>query len=154
MSERSGIHLNAGDSGWPVAAAAEAQPHKDGTGADPHPKATQVIDGVVRSSTETQIVTVSGSPTGGTFTLTYSGQTTAGIAFNASASAVQSALEALSNIAPGDVVVTGSAAAGYEVRFAGTLADEDVSQMTASGASLTGGTSPSVAVATRVEGEE
>jgi len=99
---------------------------------------------------EVQTVTVTGAPTGGTFTLTYSGQTTAGIAFNANAAAVQSALEALSNIAPGDVAVTGTGP--YTVTFEGTLADTDVAQMTASGASLTGGTTPSVTVTTGTAG--
>src|SRR5689334_1738640 len=47
-----------------------------------------------------QTVVIHGSPTGGTFTLTFSGQTTADIAYNANASAVQSALIALSNLAP------------------------------------------------------
>ncbi len=88
---------------------------------------------------EVQSVTITGGPTGGTFTLTYSGQTTAGIAYNAAASAVQTALEALSNLAPGDVVVTGNAGGPYTVAFAGTLAATNVAQMTASGASLTGG---------------
>ena len=101
---------------------------------------------------EVQTVTVTGGPTGGTFTLTYSGQTTAGIAYNAAASAVQSALEALSNIAPGDVAVTGAAGGPYTVTFEGTLADTNVAQMTASGASLTGGTSPGVTVATTTSG--
>ena len=39
----------------------------------------------------------------GAFTLTVDGETTAAIAFNATAAAVQAALEALSNIKPGDV---------------------------------------------------
>ncbi len=43
---------------------------------------------------------------GGTFTLSFAGQTTSAISYNATAAAVQSALEALSNIAAGDVVVT------------------------------------------------
>jgi hypothetical protein len=98
------------------------------------------------NSNEVQNVTITGSPTGGTFTLTYAGQTTSGIAYNASASTVQSALEALSNIAPGDVVVTGTGP--YTVTFTGTLAGSNVAQMTASGASLTGGTSPAVNVTT------
>lgn len=41
-----------------------------------------------------------------TFTLTVNGQTTSAITEGASAATVQSALEALSNVAPGDVVVT------------------------------------------------
>lgn len=103
---------------------------------------------------EVQTVTITGSPTGGTFTLTYSGQTTAGIAFNANAAAVQSALVALSNLEPGDVTVGGGAGPGtpWTVTFGGSLAAVDVALMTASGASLTGGTSPAVGVATTTPG--
>lgn len=43
--------------------------------------------------------------TGGFFKLIYNGQTTADIDWNASAADVQAALEALSNVAPGDVLV-------------------------------------------------
>jgi hypothetical protein len=97
---------------------------------------------ICTDSMVTKTVTITGTPTGGTFTLTYNGQTTSGIAYNAAASAVQTALEALSNLAPGDVSVTGGPgpATPYSVVFAdgGTLA--------ASGASLTGGSSPSVTV--------
>lgn len=78
--------------------------------------------------------------TGGTFTLTYDGQTTANIAYNASTAAVQGALEALSNIAPGDVVVSGSAGS-YNVEFRGTLAGTNVTKMVADSTNLTGGSS-------------
>lgn len=81
-----------------------------------------------------QTVTVTGSPTGGTFTLTYKGQTTAGIAYNAAASAVQSALTALSTVGAGNATVTG--AGPYTVAFVGTLA-QDTTLLTASGAALT-----------------
>lgn len=101
---------------------------------------------------EVQTATITGTPTGGTFTLTYSGQTTGAIAFNAAASVVQTALIALSNIGPGDVTVTGSAGGPYTVTFGGTLAATDVAAMTASGASLTGGTSPGVTIATPTAG--
>ena len=37
---------------------------------------------------EVQTVTLTGAPTGGTFTLTYGGQTTSGIAFDAAAATV------------------------------------------------------------------
>jgi len=98
---------------------------------------------------EKQTVTITGTPTGGTFTLTYSGQTTAGIAYNANAATVQAALEALSNIGVGDVTVTGGPGPGtpWVVEFTGTLALTNVALMTASGAGLTGGISPAVAVA-------
>jgi hypothetical protein len=100
---------------------------------------------------EAQTVTISGGVTGGTFTLTYSGQTTAAIAWNAASSAVQSALVALSNLAAGDVTVTGSAGGPWTVTFGGTLASQNVAAMTASAASLTGGT-PAIAVATATAG--
>lgn len=101
---------------------------------------------------DVQTVTITGAPTGGTFTLTYSGQTTAGIAFDAVFGAVQVALEALNNLAPGDVVVTGGPgpATPYVVTFRPGMGD--VAQMTASGAGLTGGVAPAVSVVTTTPG--
>lgn len=100
---------------------------------------------------EAQTVTITGVPTGGTFTLTYSAQTTAAIAFNAAASAVQTALAALSNVGSANVTVSGSAGGPYTVTFQGALAATDVAQMTAT-SSLTGGTTPAVAVTTATAG--
>ncbi|WP_039942974.1 hypothetical protein [Streptomyces himastatinicus] len=100
---------------------------------------------------EVQTVTITGGPTGGTFTLTYSGQTTAAIAYNATAAAVQTALEALSNVNPGDMTVTGNAGGPYTVTFGGQYLGDNVAQMTATG-SFTGGSSPAVAVATTTAG--
>jgi hypothetical protein len=102
---------------------------------------------------EVQSVAITGSPTGGTFTLTFSGQTTSAISYNASASAVQAALEALSNIAPGDVTCTDGPLPGaaVTVTFGGAYAGADVAQMTATG-SLTGGTTPAVTVTTTTPG--
>jgi hypothetical protein len=54
-----------------------------------------------------QVVTISGSPTGGTFTLTYSAQTTSAIDYNATETAVMTALQALSTIGAGGCIVTG-----------------------------------------------
>lgn len=102
--------------------------------------------------TEVQTVTITGVPTGGTFTLTFDGETTAAIAYNAAASAVQAALEALSNVSAGDVTVTGSAGGPYTVTFGGKYSQQNVPAMTASGAGLTGGTSPDVAIATATAG--
>jgi hypothetical protein len=104
-----------------------------------------VADG---QTNETQRATITGGPTGGDFTLTYAGQTTAAIPYNASAGAVQAALNDLSNIRVGDVLVTGAAGGPYDVHFTNTLAGQDVAQMTASAAGLTGGTTPGVTVST------
>lgn len=56
---------------------------------------------------EIQQIYMTGFPSSGTFTLTYSGQTTAAIAYNSDATAVQAALIALSNIGPSDIVCSG-----------------------------------------------
>jgi hypothetical protein len=107
----------------------------------------------VGGTSEVQTVTITGTPTGGTFTLTFSGQTTGSIAYNAAAAAVQTALVALSNINPGDVTVGGGPGPGtpYTVTFGGQYASTDVAQMTANG-SFTGGTVPAIAVTTTTPG--
>jgi hypothetical protein len=98
---------------------------------------------------EVQTITEGGSGLT-SFTLTYSGQTTASIDDDATAAEVQAALEALSNIAPGDVVVTGGplGTGPMTVTFGGTLADTNVAQMTAT---PTGGTG-TVTIATTTAG--
>lgn len=92
-----------------------------------------------------QSVTIGGSPTGGTFTLTFGGQTTSAIAYNASASTVQTALQALSTIGAGNATVTGAAGGPWTVTFTGTLGNAAQTLMTASGASLTPSGSVTVA---------
>jgi len=76
--------------------------------------------------------------TGGTFTLTFEGETTSALAFDAAAAAVQTALRALAAIGATGVTVSGSAGGPYTVTFAGTLANKDVQLIDANGASLTG----------------
>lgn len=87
------------------------------------------------SINEVQSVALSVTPTAGTFTLTYAGQTTAGIAYNAAATAVQSALQALSNIGTGNATVTGTGP--WTVTFAGALGAQPIALMTGSGTGLT-----------------
>lgn len=71
------------------------------------------------------------------YTLTYSGQTTASISATATAAQIQAALEALSNIGAGNVSVTGPVGGPNIVTFQGALADSNVAQMTST---PTGGT--------------
>lgn len=105
----------------------------------------------VSATNEVQTVTVTGTPTGGTFTLSYGGQTTSALAYNAAASAVQTALLALSTIGAGNATVSGGAGGPYTVTFVGDLAGENVNAITAA-ASLTGGTTPGVTVVTATPG--
>jgi hypothetical protein len=97
---------------------------------------------------EVQTVTLTGTPTGGTFTLTYDGQVTGPIDFDALAVDVQTALEALSNLEPGDVTVVGTGP--WTVTFAASLGN--VPQMIGNGSGLTGGVGPAVTVATTTPG--
>lgn len=65
-----------------------------------------------------------GTQSSGNFTLTYKSQTTANIAFNATAATVQSALAALTSIPAGAVAVSGSTGGPYTVTFSGALAND------------------------------
>jgi hypothetical protein len=80
---------------------------------------------------------IASDATGGTFTITYSAQTTAANAWNATATDIYNALVALSNIGPTDVLVTGGPGNWY-VEFQGTLAATNVTKMTVTN-TLTGG---------------
>lgn len=95
---------------------------------------------------EQQTVTLTGVPTGGTFTLTFDGQTTSAIAYNASAATVDAALEALSNIGAGDITVTGSSGGPWTVEFGNAMAATNQPQMTADGSNLTGGSGQTISV--------
>lgn len=132
---------------------------------DPHPLLgfggrAMVESGVLLASSivlggtnEQQTITVTGTPTGGNFTLTYDGATTANIAFNAAAAAVQAALELLPNIGVGNVLASGGALPGTPVviTFQNALGRKNVSQMTAAH-TFTGGTTPTIAVTTTTAG--
>lgn len=102
---------------------------------------------------EVQRITITGTPTGGTFTLTFDGNTTAPIAYNASSAVVVAALIALPNIDAAEVTGTGGALPGsaVDITFAGQYAGVNVPVMTASAAGLTGGT-PAIAVTTVTAG--
>lgn len=103
---------------------------------------------------EVQSVTITGGPTAGTFTLSFGGSTTAAIAYNATAAAVASALEALPTIGAGNVTASGGPLPGtaVAVTFVNSLGATNVEQMTAT-SSLTGGTTPAVAVSTTTQGQ-
>lgn len=93
---------------------------------------------------EIDVVTITGAPTGGTFTVTVknvanTSATTAGIAFNASAATVQTAMRGLSTVGGTNASVAGSNGGPWTITFAPSL---EWLTVTASGAGLTGGASP------------
>ena len=85
-------------------------------------------------------------------TITWSGQTTAALPYNATAAQVQTALEALSNIAPGDVTVTGVAGGPWTLTYGGQYLGENVAAVTTTEA-FTGGTTPDITIATTTGGD-
>lgn len=102
----------------------------------------------VLGTSEVQTVTITGAPTGGDWTLTYDGETTAVIAWNAVGPTVAAALNALPNLA--GVTVSGPVGGPYVVTF--PAVDGAVVEMTADGTGLTGGVAPDVGVATTTPG--
>lgn len=105
---------------------------------------------------EEQEFTISGNPTGGTFTLDLNdpangitGASSLAIPYNANATAVQNAIESGIPALAGNVNVVGSSLPGgtMEVEFTGAFAATDMAQFTAS-SSLTGGTSAAVLIST------
>lgn len=105
-----------------------------------------------------QTIRITGAPIGGTFTLTYSGQTTAPIAFDSTANAVATALTALSSIGAGNVTVTGATAGPWLVTFTQTLGAQAIALLLANATSLTpptteGAAAPQIIVATTRNGK-
>lgn len=105
------------------------------------------------SANARQRISISGTPTGGDFTITFSGQTTSAINYNGTAVDVLNALEALSNIAVGDVKVTGGPFPNspVEVEFVGQYANDSVATMTTTD-NFSGGSTPASAVTVLVDG--
>lgn len=79
-----------------------------------------------------------GGATGGTFDLTFNGQTAAGNAYNVSAATLQTAFLALSSVGAGNATIV-AAGSDYLITFTGSLADTTLAP-TVNGASLTGRT--------------
>ncbi len=67
--------------------------------------------------------------TGGSFTLSFDGETTGPLAYNATADNIRAALQSLTAINSGDVSVTGSIGGPWTVEFTGSLAGTDVAAL-------------------------
>ncbi len=106
---------------------------------------------------EAQTLTISGAPTGGTFTITLNFEgvtdTTTAIAYNANAATVQAALESLKNIKAGNIAASGTLSGGMTLTFQNDLAKADIALMTTTD-SLTGGTAPASAIVSTTNGSQ
>jgi hypothetical protein len=95
---------------------------------------------------EIQKLTVTGRPTGGSFTLTYGGNTTGVIPWNATAAQLETAILSLPSIGAGNIMVEGPDGGPWNVTFQGSLKNTNVPLFVANYAGLTGGLMPTVAV--------
>lgn len=93
-----------------------------------------------------QTITIDGAPGVGSFHLLVFGVLTAEIGFNSTAATVQSTLEALSMIDPGDVAVAGPVGGPYQVTFGGKYASAPIPAMVATPSAAMMGAGGSVAV--------
>lgn len=99
---------------------------------------------------ETNVLTI--DATGGDFTMAVNGgPSTGAISESAAAGAVQTALEALANVAPGDVSVTGGAGGPYTLVWGGAYANTNVT-LTTNAAGLTGGAQTAIVTTTQQGG--
>lgn len=103
-----------------------------------------------KGTTVNEEQTVSINATSGTFTLSFEGQTTAPLPFDATNNEVEAALRALSTIGPGNVSVFGPPGS-YRAAFQYKLGGLNLPQMTASSSGLSGGAA-TAAVATVAQG--
>lgn len=108
----------------------------------------------VAGTNEVQTLTVTGTPTGGSFKLRFRGDVTAAIPHNAAAAAVQAALEALPSIGAGNVAGGGGALPGTPVTitFQAALGRLAVELVEVVQQAFTGGATPAAAIAETTPG--
>jgi hypothetical protein len=115
------------------------------TGDDAAAHAFSDVKGVSAASlsliTQNDVQTLTMTATGGTFTLTYKGQTMpTPRANNIALATLQSDLQALSTIGSGNITVTGTAGSNYIITASGALAGTLLDDIIVNNGSLTGGT--------------
>ena len=117
------------------------------------PGATLTVSGLTKAvqyyldhgTDEVQTLTITGIPTGGTFSLSYNGTVVASaIPYNATGATLQTALESYFGV--GNITVTGSAGGPYTVTFTLLWGAMDVALLVLSTNAFTGGTTPSMTI--------
>lgn len=100
---------------------------------------------------EVQVLTPGGTISGGSWTMTANGQTASGIAYNAAATAIQSAIVAAGLFGAVDVVVSGGPISTGAVTLTFRSGLGNIAQVVVSAAALTGST-PSLTPSTTTSG--
>jgi len=99
---------------------------------------------------EVQTATLDNDPDGGTFTLTYGGETTAALAWDATANDIETALEALSTVNSGDITVSAPIDDAVTFTFVDTL--DDVELITINSSLTDGGVPVTASIAETTKG--
>lgn len=116
---------------------------------------SQMLATVAATGTnDVQTISITGTPTGGSFSVTFGGVTSAAIAYNSTAAQVQAILQAMPSIGTGNMICTGGPFPGTAVvcTAAGNLAGKKLAVFTTTD-SFTGGTSPASSVAHTTSGQ-
>lgn len=116
--------------------------------ANPMPQKISDVIALSPAAGASDVQTITVTATGGTFTVTLdfapsgisSPVTSGAITAPGTAAAVQTALQAMTNVGTGNATVTGAAGGPYVVTFGGALANTFVPTMVLGTAALTGGT--------------
>ena len=105
----------------------------------------------VAARNDVKTITITGTPTGGTWYFSFLGYNSDSIAYNASAAAVQTAVDAF--FGAGNCTVTGGAGPGtpWVLTFGGVMGNVLIKSFTVTG-SFTGGSSPAIAIANTTPG--
>ena len=117
---------------------------------------TQQTFGVTANTTltsETQTLTFSAGLTGGTFSMTYAGNTVTPITYSTTLATLQANIQTALNtlFGAGNATATGVTAISATINFTGALANTNLALMTAANVALTGGT-PAVSIVAGTEG--
>jgi len=101
---------------------------------------TETVKGVTGVN-EVQSITKDGTVSGGTFTVSFGGDTTPAIAYDATAGEIELNLETLDSIPQGECTVAGGPISTDPVTltFSGTLGKQNLAEITVASGSLTGG---------------
>jgi hypothetical protein len=110
------------------------------------PRIIGTVDPNSEPTSAEQTITIEGAPTSGTFTLTFNGQTTAPIAYNAPVEGPGGVRQALESIIPSDITIEGVAGGPYTVYFAGAMAGKAEPVIEADSSGLTPSGAVSVAI--------
>jgi hypothetical protein len=104
-----------------------------------------------KKTNEKQTITVTDA-SGGTFTVTYATVESGNLPYNITPAQLQSALEGLTSIGEGNILVTGTAGVTYLCEFTGTLGEASLGMMVIDDTNVTGGAGVEVTIAQTLDG--